>query len=318
VTSSTAVARPLSRAAWLKARQGTIGGTTIASIAGLNPYATAIDAYNQLCGLVPPVEANAMMERGRVLEHVVARMYAARTGRKIRKTPFLVHPEYPFLTGSPDREVLRAANEAPLLGPGLLEVKTHGTAAFARVKEEGVYASHVCQLQWYLGLSGMGWGSFAVFCPDLWDLIVFDIEADPDFYASLVALAVDFQRNHVEPRVPPALPELPLLTPPKVGGDAKVIDDEGIVSALQMYAEAKHVADEAQSALEMAKDNLRGSLPGMGSYKLPGATVTHTLEPGRRTIDKAALIAHGIDPTQFERIGESYPLFKVYLKKERK
>lgn len=311
----TTAVKPMSRAQWLKARHGTIGGTTIASIAGVNPYASAIDAYNQLCGLVPPVEENARMARGSALEPIVAKMYAARTNRKVKKTPFLVHPEYAFLTGSPDRIIVAGTD---VTVPGLLEIKTHSAPAFARVREEGVYPQHVCQLQFYLGLAGLSWGSFAVLDADNWDLITFDIEADPAFYAQLVELGVHFHRTYVEPRVPPPLPEIPLVNPPRVGGEAKVVDDAEIVSALTLYAEAKRVADEADSALELAKVNLKESLPGMGSYKLPGATVNYTLEPGRRTIDKAAMIAHGIDPVTFERQGEPFSQFKVFLKKAAK
>lgn len=318
----TVAAKPLSRAKWLAMRSKALGGTDVAAIVGLDPYRTPIDVFNLKTGKVPPEPENQMMVAGRILEPGVVTMYCARTGRKAKRTPVLVHPEHPFLMGTPDRRVWD--KERPL--SGLLEVKTHGAAAFEKVREEGLYPAHVVQLQWYLGLDRLvgqtldipnwaAWGSYAVLNRDRFDLITFDVEPDEAFFESLVDAAVAFWNDHVILNVPPPLPEIPLVTAPKVGGDAKVVDDELVVEALAVYAEAKRVADEAQSALDAAKNALKETLPEKGSYKLPGATVNYTMEPGRRTVDKAALIAHGIDPTKFERQGEPFEMFKVFLKK---
>ena len=310
----TAAMKPLSRSKWLKERAHRLGGTDVAAIAGFNPYKSALDVFNEKLGLVPPVEETPIMEAGRLLEPILFRMYAARTGRKVRRTPVLYDPEYPFLIGTPDR-----AFDDPKSGiSGLVEGKTHGARTFATVQNEGVFPGHIVQVQWYLGLARKEWGSFAVLCRETWELIVFNFPFDPVLFASLRDLAVRFQREHIGPRIPPPLVSEPQINVTPVGGEAKVIDDAAIVGALAIYREAKNVVEEAESALSMATDALKATLPEKGAFRLPAATIRYTVEAGRKTLERAALIADGIDPTKYERQGAPYEKLTVYLKKERK
>jgi putative phage-type endonuclease len=306
----TAAVKPMRRRDWLAMRQTKLGGTDVAAIAGLDRYRSNLSVYNEKAGLAPAVEETPVMVAGRTLEPIVARMYAKRTGRTVYKTKVLLHPDYPFLMGTPDRKV--DAEDHP--ETGLLEIKTHGAHAFDMVRNEGLFPGHIAQLQWYLGLGGFTWGSYAVFSREGWDLMTFDVAFDPALYAALLDLAVKFYQNHILPRVPPPLVDAPQVNVTPVG-ETKVIDDAVIVAALAIYAEAKKVVDEANSAFTMAKDALKDSLPAKGSFRLPTATIQYVTEPGRRSIDKAALIAHGIDPTQYERQGEPYEKFAVFLRK---
>lgn len=87
-----------SRDAWLAARRSGIGGSDIAAICGLSPYQTPYDVWLDKLGQGEEVDPNSPgIYWGTVLEDVVAREYAQRTGAKVQRVNTMMrHPEADF------------------------------------------------------------------------------------------------------------------------------------------------------------------------------------------------------------------------------
>lgn len=61
-------------------RRSGIGGSDAAAVVGLNPYLTRLEVYALKLGLIEPEEVGEPAEWGKILEPVVLRQYAMRTG----------------------------------------------------------------------------------------------------------------------------------------------------------------------------------------------------------------------------------------------
>ncbi len=113
------------------------------------------------------------MRRGTAMEPVIADIYYADTGRKVRRrNEMIFHPEAPMYADI-DREIVGCDK-----GPGVLEIKCPGLNTFHRCQLEGVIPYYYLQLQHYLACLGWTWGSIAVFSAERWELLVLDFERD--------------------------------------------------------------------------------------------------------------------------------------------
>ena len=112
----------LSRDEWLKWRRRGIGGSDAAAVLGISPFRTARDLYYDKMGIVVDTDDTnwVAMEMGNLLEPLVARIFAKKTGLKIyqRKKMFL-HPQYPWMLADLDYLV-----ELPDGKTAILEIKT--------------------------------------------------------------------------------------------------------------------------------------------------------------------------------------------------
>ena len=77
----------LSNEDWLQWRKKGIGGSDVAAALGLSPYRTARDLFYDKIGVEMSVEEedkNIMFEIGHLLEDVVAKIFAKKTGNHIQ------------------------------------------------------------------------------------------------------------------------------------------------------------------------------------------------------------------------------------------
>ncbi|HQV23796.1 MAG TPA: YqaJ viral recombinase family protein, partial [Agitococcus sp.] len=82
---------------WLKGRQTGIGGSEIAAIVGLNQYRTPMQVWESKVNPVQDEETSQPAYWGTVLEDVVAKEYALRTGNKVQRlTKQMRHPDFDF------------------------------------------------------------------------------------------------------------------------------------------------------------------------------------------------------------------------------
>lgn len=83
-------------------RQG-IGASEIATIAGLNPFASPVDVWLEKTGRAEPFQGNDRTELGHLMEPVIAAWYGRRVGAaEMTKGTTLVHPEVPWMVATPD------------------------------------------------------------------------------------------------------------------------------------------------------------------------------------------------------------------------
>ena len=95
----------LSRDEWLAYRRRGIGGSDAAAVLGISPFRTARDLYYDKRGipLLDDEENWVQKEVGTLLEDLVARIFAKKTGLKIFKRACMFqHPHHPWMLADLD------------------------------------------------------------------------------------------------------------------------------------------------------------------------------------------------------------------------
>jgi putative phage-type endonuclease len=141
-------------------RMTTLGGTDQAAHLGFSSFRNAWDVAAEKKGLLPPWTGNERTSIGLLLEEPIAREYARRTGRKLRKVNEVVRDrELPFLGGHPDRLVIGE--------PVGVEIKTveYGREKWSMPGEPvRVPRDYYVQAQHYMAITGRkSWDLVALF-----------------------------------------------------------------------------------------------------------------------------------------------------------
>lgn len=90
----------LPREQWLEYRRKGIGGSDAAAVLGISPFRTGRDLYYDKLNIVTADDAEnwVQLEVGTLLEPLVAKIFAHKTGYKIYRRPFMFqHPLYPWM-----------------------------------------------------------------------------------------------------------------------------------------------------------------------------------------------------------------------------
>lgn len=152
---------------WLEARKTGIGGSDIAAIMGLSNYATAYDVFKSKMGQnEESSEENELLKWGNILEEPIAQEFSNRTGLKIQNVNVMMrHPDKPWALANIDKaiinpeisKVVRYTKEGVLTTDTILEVKTANEFQKKEWGEEHtdeIPAHYLCQVHWYLGVTG--------------------------------------------------------------------------------------------------------------------------------------------------------------------
>ena len=201
------------REEWLAMRRTGIGGSDIAAIMGLSPWRSAVDVYLDKIGETKDTGENEAMFWGNVLEDVVARHYATKTGAKVQRIGTMMqHPSKPWMLGNIDRAIVTPGSRArfdggKLLGAdGILECKTAGAfkaADWGNENDQDAIPTHyAAQCFWYMGVTGMEWCDIAVLIGGQRYLSK-RIERDDEVIRAMEDRAEEFWHRHVLARIPP-------------------------------------------------------------------------------------------------------------------
>lgn len=174
--------KDMSREEWLRVRGNGIGSSDAAVAVGISPFKSPLELWLEKTGRqpAPDLAANDAVFWGTTLEHIIASVYAERTGAKVRRlNAVLQHAEHPFMLTNLDRVV-----QHPTDGSGILEVKTAGLRS-APFWEESVPDSYQCQVLHQLAVSGKDWCDIAVLIGGQ-DFRVYRVIRDDDKIADLI------------------------------------------------------------------------------------------------------------------------------------
>jgi len=196
----------MNRQQWLEERRKGICGTDISAILGLNPWKTAYDVWLEKTGRAKPSEENMAMKMGKLLEPIVAGLYEEETGKKLQDCELVVHPNYDFIRGTPDRMV---CNED--LG---LEIKT--LRSFDASKSAGItwgeqYTDRIpqhyfLQVIWYMLLTDKNAFDVAALAGGQ-DFRIYRVNRDQELEKMLIDKAYEFWRKNVLENNPPEISE---------------------------------------------------------------------------------------------------------------
>lgn len=188
-------AKIVNREQWLADRRKGIGGSDVAAILGLNPWRSPFDVYLEKIDEAPPREVGEAAYWGGVLEDVVSREFAKRTGLKVqRRNALLQHPEHEFMVASLDREIVAKPR-------GVLEAKT--TSAWNRDEwgDDKAPDAYVLQVMHYLAVTGYTYGYLAVLIGGN-NFRMARVDRDEELIAYLIEREAEFWRR-IETRTPP-------------------------------------------------------------------------------------------------------------------
>jgi putative phage-type endonuclease len=189
----------MSRDEWLSVRGQGIGSSDAAVAVGISPYKSPLELWLEKTERQAAIDisANDAVFWGTTLEHIIANVYAQRTGTKVRRlNAVLQHPDHPFMLANLDRVV-----QHPTDGNGILEVKTAGLNS-ARFWEDGVPDSYQCQVLHQLAVTGKPWCDVAVLIAGQ-DFRVYRILPDHAKMADLIEREAAFWQCVIDDVPPP-------------------------------------------------------------------------------------------------------------------
>lgn len=291
------------RDAWLERRRTGIGGSDIAAILGLSPWTSALDVYLDKTG-GPKVEPSdplraERMRWGNLLEDVVAREYAHRTGSKVQRvTAMLRHPEHAFALANIDRAVIDPGRKARVGRSGWLE----GAAALLEVKTASPYAAdewgeedapnvpvhYAAQGMWYMGVAGIEVLHFACLIGGQ-RMITRTLRRDDAVLRTMFEAAQEFWHGNVMARRMPEprdVRDILTLFPRGNGTAREIADEPELLDMVQQYREASEKAKEAKAASDALADALKMQIGAHDSLTHHGkALVTWRASKERNEID---------------------------------
>lgn len=186
--------RGLSREEWLAVRNRGIGSSDAAAAVGLSPYKSPLELWLEKTQRKPADDLSDLESVfwGTTLEPILARVYAERTGRKVRRVnAVLQHPQHAHMLANLDRAV---GHE------GLLEIKTAGHHS-APQWEESVPVAYQCQVLHQLAVTGRQWADVAVLIAGQ-DFRIYRIERDDEKIEALVEREAEFWQHVIHDVAP--------------------------------------------------------------------------------------------------------------------
>jgi putative phage-type endonuclease len=289
----------LIQAGFLAERKSGIGGTDAGVIAGVSTFKRPLTLFYEKRGEIPDQfgkGAANMMRWGKALEPLIRREYRAETKRKVAGGKFLRHPAFPFLCGHLDgfvwREIPRTKRGRYWVRyqKGVLEIKT---AFFTKRREwevAGVPDAYYLQAQHYLGISGLGFVSFAVLFGGS-EFEFFDVARDQRVIDLLFAAEVEFwgriQRNDPPGPSFDALGErlARTLYPSAVKGAEVVLSDAASMAKMAQYLRLKNTRARLTEKMDEIETWLKFAMGTAERAYVLGTARAKWTDGSRRSVD---------------------------------
>ena len=285
-----------SRDDWLEWRRGGIGGSDVAAVCGLSPWATPLSVWLDKTGRAAPVPESEPMRWGNILEPVVADAFEDETGLYVHHRQTLaVDLEHPHRRATLDG---LAADHPPLpshetgLWLGVVQVKTTRAGAWDALPD-----NYALQVQWEMGITRQE----RAYVPTLHHgntFRIYEVDADPDAFAVMADLVAKFWHDHVLADVPPPADGEPATTRalrdafPSADADTAVDLEPDVVALLRELPEAKAAVKAAEARRDHIENALRLALGEAEAGLVDGApVVTWKVQTSRGRLDARALEA---------------------------
>lgn len=245
---------PKERQEWLAERRKGIGGSDVAAILGVSPWATPLNVWLDKTGRAIEKPETEAMRIGTELEDFVARRYTQETGRTVQRFKKMLHKG--VLLGNLDRLVVMdgqkiASHQGEIRTDTLLECKT------ASVEWNGEVPLHyMMQIQHYCGLNPMlKHADVAVLNLVHKHFEVYRVERDDEAIAAMQErLSAWWEEYVIGDKMPPPVNEEDCRmawSVSKTGKSAIATDD--ILWKLEEYCVAQAEKDKADERVKLLK-----------------------------------------------------------------
>lgn len=258
------------QAAWLKGRQGGIGGSEIGALIGASEYETAWSVWSNKLSDGKDLSGVAAVEWGHRFEDAVAGKVAEEIGMVDRFAGGLwADPAKPWLRVTPDRF---ATGRKSWIARALIECKTAGDgdhwvsgSITAGGQGDGrAPLSYQAQAQWQMGIIGLKTCYLGCYVSNrARDFYVVEVEFNPGWFDEMANAATKLWTEHVQTGEPPIhdyrhpkteemlKQQFPTVVKPSV------ILPEDVRALLLEYKAAKAAAEESAKELDSIKNFIR-------------------------------------------------------------
>jgi len=284
---------------WLKQRQSGIGGSEIAAIVGLSQYRTPTQVWESKVNPVQDEETSQPAYWGTVLEDVVAKEYALRTGNKVQRlTKQMRHPDFEFAIANIDRAVINPAisgnvrwKDGKLTTDRILECKTaNGFMAkqWGEAGTDSVPDAYLIQCQWYMGVTGASICDLAVLIGGQ-DFRIYTILRDDDLINDLLIQGAAFWEL-VQSRTEPDPVNYPEAVKKWAKSDPSlsVQADDSLIDDLEQIQGIKAQVKELEAQEDAIKARVLMSLENAETLLYQGVKVATCKTQTRTSFDAKA------------------------------
>ncbi|MEU0831246.1 lambda-exonuclease family protein [Streptomyces sp. NPDC005969] len=300
---------------WHAIRQTGIGGSDIATICGLNKWASPLEVWLKKRGESVPPRNDAVLseaaEMGHELEPVVARRFTKLTGLPAIDNPgTLRHPTQPHMLVNLDRATIENGEM------GALELKTRSSYALPDWLDETPIDVQI-QIQWQLAVTGWSFAYSAALIGGQ-RTIVHRIDRDQELIDDLIRISTEFW-GWVQDGTRP-----PLDGSPATGDlldrlhanpiDTVVVADAAEVEKwLSIRATAKEQAAAADIAITDAENHLKAIAGDATDVHIRGE-LAYSWRPRKGQISwKSAALAADPDIDAEQYRGDDTRVLNVHL-----
>lgn len=283
-------------------RRKVLGCSEIAQALGYSPWGTSEELRLVKVGRSLPEPENAAMRRGKKMERITRELYFQKTGRVLfDMEKEYKHSELPWLVCHVDA-LIQYNHESDLPCPsvpwsltdknGIFEGKAPGSQMAKAMKENGLTNDYIHQMMGMLAVTGLQWGSYALYDHDEFDVVTFDVQRDGEFIGLMLEAVTKFWW-HVENDV--TLDPAPLIDPasmPVVRGEKEFLTDPALVEIAAQFVEADGYYQETKKIREALVEQIRAAMQPYELAEIGGILrVSHKQGEPKQVIDADALWA---------------------------
>ncbi len=262
------------RAAWLEWRRHGLGGSDVAALLGLSPFAGPFDVWLSKTQSVDG-GSNRAMRSGVLLEQAIAAFAAGELEAELLPSEGLVHPDRAWHRGTPDGYL-----EGGLVGAraGLECKKVRTLDGWGEPGSGDVPIAYRVQCAWYMGLADLDRWFVAVFATlsEQWE--IYTLERDLEIEQALVERARQWwQRHVVEGEMPPldSTSSCALaLHMQHAEPDEELLDVEGeVVDLVEQWQTAKDAERDAKAARAAVEIHVKAAIGDAAGIRWSGGRV---------------------------------------------
>ena len=324
---------------WLELRRQGIGGSDISAILGLNKYRSPLDVYQDKLGLAPEVEENEAMYFGTLLEDIVAKEFAERTGMKVQKVNYTigVGKDY-WMRANIDRAIINPSiagtvrvkeqegTNRILTTDAILECKTAGfrsanlwgpsqeleIATGEVTSEHEIPIAYELQVQWYMAITGVSKAYVAVLIGGQ-EFRCYEVDRNEKLISQMTQYAHKFWFENVcLKKAPEPINSDELQSVYPVDDGSMIEASNELAVDIGEYRNIRGRIDELSDQLDAVAERIKMSVGEHLGLTLGGEKVVTWKGQSRTSIDSKKLKAEFPEAWAQCQKTSSYRTFKVY------
>lgn len=287
----------MTRADWLAARKGSIGGSEAAAIAGLSPWSSPYSVWAEKTGRLSEKPDSEAMRQGRDLEAYVAARFSEATGKSVRRRNAIIrNPDIPFAHANVDRLIV--GEDAGL------ECKTTSALSLKAFAGGEYPATYYVQCMHYMMVTGAAKWYLAVLVLGR-EFLWFEIPRDEAEIEALRQQEEAFWAC-VTTDTPPAV-DGSEATSDAIGeiyqrDDGSAIDLGGVAQAVRTYVALKQQVKDLKAAIGEQENIIKSYMGDAAKGRLGGIKVSWSSFEASRFDQQAFIAAHpGMDLTPWSK-----------------